>query len=155
MSLNQIPIHGDLSGMCPLLSGCVADCELADAIAALSNLHQVTAKHVLFRQGDPPSRLLLLKAGEVILTIRLGDNSVMGFRAAPGSLMGLPAVAGNQPYTMTATVTKNSELYAISVASFRMIVGGNPRLSYRVLELLASQVRSTRLLLCTPLPSAT
>ena len=56
---------------------------------------------------------------------------------------------------MTATVTKDSDLHAISVATFRRIVGGNPRLSFRVLEILASEVRSARLLLSTALSSVT
>jgi len=138
-----------------LLSECVADCELADAIEALSKLRQVAAKRILFQQDQPPSRLFLLKAGEVVLTSRLADKSVVGFRAVPGSLIGLPAIAGNRPYSMTATVTKNSELHAISVVTFRQIVGGNPRLSFRVLEILASEVRSARLLLSTALSSVT
>jgi CRP-like cAMP-binding protein len=133
------------------LSECVLDCELVDAIEALSRLRHVTAQRVLFRQGQPPSRLFLLKAGDVVLTSRLADKSVLGFRAAPGSLIGLPAVAGNRPYGMTATVTKNSDLHAISVSTFREIVGSNPRLSFRVLEILAGEVRSARHLASTAL----
>ena len=136
-----------------LISECVTDWELADAIEALSKLRQISAKRVLFRQGQPPGRLFLLKAGEVVMTCRLADTSVLGFRAAPGSLIGLPAIAGSQPYRMTATVTKNSDLHAISVATFREIVGSNPRLSFRVLETLTAQVRSVRMLASTALSS--
>jgi CRP-like cAMP-binding protein len=74
-----------------LLSECVADCELAAAIEARSRVVQVSSKRVLFRQDHPPSQLYLLQTGEVILTSRLADKSVMGFRAVPGSLIGLPA----------------------------------------------------------------
>lgn len=71
---------------------------------------------------------------------KLPDSSGLGFRAIPGSLIGLPAIAGNQPYTMTATVTKQATLRSISVTAFREITGSNPRLSFRVLEILASEV---------------
>jgi CRP-like cAMP-binding protein len=138
-----------------LLAECIADCELEDAIEALSSLRQIPAKRLLFRQGQPPSRLFLLKAGEVVLTSRLADKSVLGFRAVPGSLIGLPAIAGSWPYSMTATVTKNSDLHAISIHIFREIVGSNPRLSFRVSEMLAAEVRSTRLLVSTALSSVT
>ena len=138
-----------------LHSECNADCELADAIEALSNLRQIPAKRILFRQGQPPSRLFLLKAGEVVLTSKLADKSVLGFRAVHGSLIGLPAIAGSRPYSMTATVTKNSDLHAISISTFREIVGSNPRLSFRVLEILAAEVRSARLLVSTALSSVT
>ena len=138
-----------------LLSECIADCELSDAIEALSNLHQIPAKRILFRQGQPPSRLFLLKAGEVVLTSKLADKSVLGFRAVSGSLIGLPAIAGSRPYSMTAMVVKNSDLHAISISTFREIVGNNPRLSFRVLEMLAAEVRSARLLVSTALSSVT
>jgi CRP/FNR family cyclic AMP-dependent transcriptional regulator len=137
------------------LSECVVDSELADAIEARSALLRVVAKRVLFRQGQEPDRLYFLKSGEVVLTSRLANSSVLGFRAAPGSLIGLPAIAGNQPYTMTAIATRQSELHAITVGIFRDIVGSNPRLSFRVLGILASEVRSARLLVSNALSSTT
>lgn len=136
-----------------LLSECVADCELAAAIEARSKLLQIDCRRVLFRQGQLPDRLFLLQAGKVVLTSKLPDSSVLGFRAVPGSLIGLPAVAGNQPYSMTATATRDSGLHAISIPIFREIVGRNPRLSFRVLEVLAAEVRSARLLASAALSS--
>lgn len=133
------------------LSECVADCELAAAIEARSQLQCISNKRRLFRQGQPADKLFLLHAGEVVLTSRLPDQSVLGFRALPGTLIGLPAIAGDLPYSMTATVRKYSELYSISVFTFREIVGKNPRLSFRVLEILAAEVRSARLQISTAL----
>jgi hypothetical protein len=95
---------------------------------------------------NPTDRRFFLKTGEVILTSRLANASVLGFRGAPGFVVGLPAVAGNQPYSITRTATKRSELHAISVGVFRDIVRSNPRLSFRVLGILAGEVRSARLL---------
>jgi len=126
------------------LSECVDDCELAAAIEARSQLHRVCNRRVLFRQGQTADKLFLLHAGEIVLTSRLADGSVIGFRAVPGSLIGLPAIAGSQPYSMTASVRKYSELYSISIGIFREIVGNNPRLSFRVLEILAAEVKSAR-----------
>lgn len=127
-------------GLHILHSECAMSGELADAIEALSELRQITAKRILFRQGQPPDRLFLLKAGQVIMTRRLDDNSVIGFRAVPGSLIGLSAIAGSLPYSMTATVTKRSLLHTISLPTFREIVGSNPSVSFRVRKSLASSV---------------
>jgi CRP-like cAMP-binding protein len=138
-----------------LLSECVADCELAAAIEARSRLVQISKKRQLFRQGQSPDRLFLLRAGEVVLTTRRTDGAVLGFRAVAGSLIGLPAIAGNQPYSMTATVTRYSQLHAISMQTFRELVGMNPRLSMRVSEILAAEVRSARLQLAAALSSVT
>jgi CRP-like cAMP-binding protein len=135
------------------LSECVADCELAAAIEARSTLLRIETRRILFRQGQEPNRLFLLSAGEIVLTTKQPNGSTLGFRAVPGSLIGLSAVAGNQPYSVTATVARNSELYAISISTFRELVGRNPRLSFRVLEILAAEVRSARLLIATALSS--
>lgn len=137
------------------LSQCLADCELTDAIEARSRLLRIADKRLLFRQGQPPDRLFLLQAGEVVLTSKRPGGPVIGFRAVPGSLIGLPAIAGNVPYSMTATVTRYSELHAISILTFREIVDSNPRLSMRVLAILAAEVRSARHLLSTALSSVT
>lgn len=138
-----------------LLSECAADCELSAAIEARSRVLRIPNKRLLFRQGQASERLFLLQVGEVVLTSKRPDGSVLGFRAIPGSLIGLPAIAGNLPYSMTATVTRYAELHAISIRTFREIVGTNPRLSLRVLEILAAEVRSARLLLSTALSSVT
>jgi CRP-like cAMP-binding protein len=135
------------------LSECVADCELAAAIEARSTLLRIETRRILFRQGQEPNRLFLLSAGEIVLTTKQPNGSTLGFRAVPGSLIGLSAVAGNQPYSVTATVARNSELYAISISTFRELVGRNPRLSFRVLEILAAEVRSARFLIATALSS--
>jgi len=137
-----------------LLSECIADCELSAAIEARSRLIRIPRKRLLFSQGQSPDRLFLLIAGEVVLTSRLGDRSVGGFRADSGSLIGLPAIAGNQPYSMTATVTKVSDLHAISISAFREIVDSNPRLSFRVLEILAAEVSSARMLVSSAVRQA-
>lgn len=123
---------------------CVADSVLTDAIEARSSLLRIHSKRVLFRQGQEQSRLFLLKEGEVVLTSRLLDNSVLGFRAVPGSLIGLQAIACNRPYSMTATVTRYSELHAISIWTYREIVGTNPRLSSRIEEMLSPEIRPAR-----------
>lgn len=149
----SFPPERDRFPLFPVLSECVADIELANAIEARATLMHVAPKRILFRQGQQPDKLYLLKAGEVILTSRLADKSVTGFRAAPGSLLGLPAISGGQPYTMTATVTKNSDLHAVSSGIFREIIGSNPRLSLKVLQILAAEVRSARLLISTAGPS--
>ena len=54
---------------------------------------------------------------------------------------------------MTATVTKNSDLHAVSSGIFREIIGSNPHLSLKVLQILAAEVRSARLLISTAGPS--
>ena len=129
-----------------LISVTLPDATSTDTIdESRSQLTKISNKRRLFRQGQTADKLFLLHAGEVVLTSKQPNGSVIGFRAVPGSLIGLPAIAGNQPYSMSATVRRYSEIYSISLGTFREIVGKNPRLSFRVQEILAAEVKSARL----------
>jgi len=122
----------------------VDDCELAAAVEARSTLLKIGNRRKLFRQGQAAERIFLLRKGEVVLTLKLSDGSVLGFKVLPGTFVGLVAVAGNQPYSMTATVAAESELHAISKTAFQDVVGQNARLSSRVQQLL-DEAKSVRL----------
>lgn len=107
-------------------------CEFTAAIEARSALLRIAHRRKLFEQGQRPNRLFLLRTGEVTLTFRQADGSVSGFRAVPGAFIGLVALASDQPYSMTATASRDSELHAISKEVFREIMDRNPRLSSTV-----------------------
>jgi CRP-like cAMP-binding protein len=51
---------------------------------------------ILFRQGEPADCLYFVKSGEARLTMQAGDKEVT-IRAGQGSLLGIPAIVGNQP----------------------------------------------------------
>jgi CRP-like cAMP-binding protein len=128
----------------PVLSEYVAQGELAQEIETRSTPYSRTVDGILFREGDPPTRLYLLKKGEIMLTMHSADREVMRVRAGTGSLIGLPAVVSNEPYSLTATASVDAEIRQISREEFYNLVENRPRLCLDVLRILAAETRSVR-----------
>ena len=61
-----------------------------------------------------------------------------------GSLMGLPALIGNEPYTLTGTAQKGSEFGFVTREDFNSLMLTDPTLAVRVLRVLAAEVRTAR-----------
>jgi CRP-like cAMP-binding protein len=68
----------------------------------------------------------------------------MSITLHPGSLLGLPALIGNEPYTMTALAEKDAELGFVTREDFNSLMLTDPSLAVRVLRVLAAEVRTAR-----------
>lgn len=100
---------------------------------------------LLFRQGEDCSGLYLLRSGGAVLEIHsVAGVCVVSFHAPAGSLLGLPAVLANQPYSATATAFKGSIIGLISRYEFLKLMDSAPTLYPRALRVLASQIQSAR-----------
>jgi len=64
--------------------------------------------------------------------------------AGAGSLIGLPAIIGSKPYTMTATASCAVEVRQLSADDFTQMMQDEPRLSLNVLQILAGEIQSAR-----------
>jgi CRP-like cAMP-binding protein len=126
-------------------SAFVADSELIQALERYSVPVACEEERTLFRQGETPVGLYILRGGEAILTMTspLG-GVVISTSAHPGSLLGLPALIGNRPYTLTAVVPKRSEVHFVTREDFSHLMMSEPSLSLLVLRVLAAEVRSAR-----------
>lgn len=122
----------------------IADSELAYKISEKSQLFIYGANDVLFRQGDAPHFLYLLKCGEAVLTMQESGKIVMRLCAGAGSLIGLPAITGNKPYTMTARASGELQAYCLEAHQFEELIEAEPQLSLNILHILAAEVRSAR-----------
>lgn len=100
---------------------------------------------VLFRQGDDPGGLYILLKGKVTLTMASPDGKpILSAHAAEGSLLGLPGLIGNEPYTLTAIAHRGAELSFVTGAQFTSLMQSDPLLSLTILQVLAAEVRSAR-----------
>lgn len=126
-------------------SAFVADPQLVRALEDRSTPISCLREQVLFRQGEPPLGLYIVHRGEVTLSMdsRQG-NSLMTFQATSGSLLGLPGLIGNEPYTLTATALGGAQLRFVDRDSFLSLMQSDPLLSLKVLQVLAAEVRSAR-----------
>src|SRR5450631_942408 len=92
-----------------------SDERLTQALLGPSLSIQCDEGRILFSQGETPKGIYLLKSGEAALMMQAASGQiVLCQRALPGSILGLPAVIGNVPYTMSALVRKDSSLGFVS-----------------------------------------
>ena len=99
----------------------------------------------MFRQGDAPEQLFILHQGEATLTMHAPDGDlVFSVPAAVGSLLGLPGLVGNQPYTLTATAHAGAEVSSVAREAVMELMRTDPSVSLNVLKVLAAEVRSAR-----------
>jgi len=121
---------------------CILDRGLAELIIERS-VEIITQDGILFRQGESGDFLYFVKSGEVTLSMKAGDVEVR-MRACKGSLLGLPAMIGRQPYSMTAKACWDAEIFKLSTDAFNDLMKTEPRMQEAVLRILAGEVRAAR-----------
>jgi CRP-like cAMP-binding protein len=126
-------------------SAFLADPELIEALGIRSVPITCGADRILFHQGEAPQGLYILQQGEVTLTMDSASGAtIISSRATSGSLLGLPGLIGNEPYTLTAVAHNGARLGFVSRDEFTGLMQTNPLLSLKVLQVLAAEVRSAR-----------
>ncbi len=126
-------------------SAFVADTTLIQALEKRATPILCSADQVLFRQGEVPAGLYILDKGAATLTMNSTEGkSVMSVQTAPGSLLGLPGLVGNEPYTLTALARTGAELSFVTRDDFTALMQSDPLLALKVLQVLAAEVRSAR-----------
>lgn len=100
---------------------------------------------VLFRQGDSPEGIYIVRSGEIALTMTsVTGESCLRLTAGPGSVLGLPAVISNKPYSLTVIAQAGSQVVFVSSDRFHPLMAAEPDLSFMVLQLLAAEAHLTR-----------
>ena len=126
-------------------SAFIAEQELIDALAKRSASVSCAEDRVLFKQGESPAGLYILRKGRAVLSMQSATGvQVMSVTAFPGSLLGLPALVGNEPYTLTATALKGAALGYVAREDFASLMLTEPNIAMRVLRVLAAEVRTAR-----------
>ncbi|MGA9668620.1 MAG: cyclic nucleotide-binding domain-containing protein [Terracidiphilus sp.] len=123
----------------------VADPVLIQALEKRSTSVSCDEERILFRQGESPVGLFVLNSGQVTLTMDSAlTEAIVSVSAIPGSVLGLPGLVGNQPYTLTAIAHASAQLSFITREDFTSLMQTDPLMSLKVLQVLAAEVRSAR-----------
>ena len=89
----------------------VADSTLIQALEQRSISMPCSKGQILFRQGEDPVGLYILKRGKVSLILKTENGKeVVHLTVGPGSILGLPAVVGSDVYTLSAMACPGSEV---------------------------------------------
>jgi CRP-like cAMP-binding protein len=125
-------------------SAFVADPELLLELRKRSTPIDLGGNRILFRQGEEPKGVFILNRGIARLTTRSDGDAILSVQAAPGSLLGVPAVVGSKPYSLTAEALDGAEISFLTCDEFVHLMYTEPALSFRVLQVLAEEVRFAR-----------
>jgi CRP/FNR family transcriptional regulator len=126
----------------------VADIALIQALQQRSVSVPCMKGHLLFKQGETPAGLYLLKSGKASMVMTADDGEeVLRLTVGPGSILGVAAVVGKNSYTLGAMARPGSEVDFIARKDFEDLMQSEPSLFPKVLEVLAAEVRSARLAL--------
>ena len=127
-------------------SAFLADPELLEALRKHSIPLACEADRILFNQGDASTGLYILLKGEAALSMTGEDGALlMSIVATDGSLLGLPGLIGNQPYSLTAIARSGAQVNFIARDDFNALMQSQLNLLVKVLQVLAAEVRSARL----------
>ena len=126
----------------------IADPNLFQVIEQRSIPKPCLTGRILFNQGEAPIGLYLLKTGKAsrIMKLEKGEE-VVHLTVGSGSILGLPAVVGNVPYTLSAMAHQGSKVSFIASEDFEELIQAQPSLYPKMLEILAAEVRSARIAL--------
>ena len=126
-------------------SAFIADPELIQALEKRSTAISCGGDRVLFSQGDNPQGLYILDQGETILTMTSpSGQQVMQIEAPAGSLLGLPGLIGDEPYTLTAIARSGARLSFVPRDEFNSLMRADPLLALKMLQVMAAELRSAR-----------
>jgi CRP-like cAMP-binding protein len=125
-------------------SAFVADPELIEELEKRAARAEVRPDRILFRQGDEPDGVYILRKGTATLTSKSDGDAILKVQAGPGSLLGVPAVVGAKPYSLTAEAMEGAEISVLSCEDFVHLMHTEPSLAFRVLQVLAEEVRFAR-----------
>lgn len=126
-------------------SAFVAAPDLLQALEKNSIPLPCDGERVLFRQGDASTGLFILQSGEATLSMRSDlDKPILSVQANAGSLLGLPGLIGNQPYSLTAVACSGARVSFITRTEFTAFMHANPEAALKILQVLAAEVSSAR-----------
>jgi CRP-like cAMP-binding protein len=129
-------------------SSIAEDLELIEVLKSRSLPIFCGQGRTLFVQGDACNGLYILESGEAALVLNApSGRPVFCLNVGSGSLLGLPAVVGKKPYSMTAIVKKGASVSFVTPYDFEKLIEADPQLYPEVLQLLAAEVLSARLAL--------
>ncbi|MDR3753407.1 MAG: cyclic nucleotide-binding domain-containing protein [Terracidiphilus sp.] len=123
----------------------LADPELIRALSEHATPIVCDTDRILFQQDDPAVGLYILHEGEATLSMTSQDGrTILSVQARDGSILGLPGLISNQPYSLTAVARAGAQVSFLGRSEFTTLMESNPPLAFKILQVLAAEVRSAR-----------
>jgi len=102
-----------------------------------SDLLQIEAGKVVFREGDPGDTVYVVLDGKVDLRV----NGRLVETVGPGGLLGEMALIEQAPRVASATARTDCDLQPISEERFMSMIQQTPHFALQVMKVIASRLR--------------
>jgi CRP-like cAMP-binding protein len=123
----------------------VAEPDLLRALESRATPVWCRTERLLFNQDEPAVGVYIIREGCATLAMHSFDGRpIFSIEALPGSLLGLPALISDQPYSLTAIAHAGAKVSFVGRSEFFAIMQADPLLSLKMLKVLAAEVRTAR-----------
>jgi NTE family protein len=138
--------NADLTGavpqpISPLFAG-IAEDMLARLLADARTV-RVDAQDWLFRQGEPPGSLYVVRSGRLSVSVENGGRQTAVRTVGPGSALGELALLTRSPRSASVQAVRDSELVEVDAERFEELVRTNSTFAVSLLRELARQLQAS------------
>ena len=98
----------------------------------------------LFRCGEAAKGAFLIRSGQIRLTLAEAPLVYPSRVLGPGSIVGLPASFSGEPYSLTATATKDCRIDFIPRARLLNLFRHDAQLGYQIVRILSEEISDMR-----------
>jgi CRP/FNR family transcriptional regulator len=100
---------------------------------------------VLFRRGEPPFGIFLLRRGSISLRLEDDEGNVFVNRTVtPESILGLPACLSESRYSLTAQTLEEADLAFVARNTLTELIKEEPRIGLELLKALGDEIVDMR-----------
>lgn len=129
----------------PDSSAFVADPDLLRVLETRATPVFCRTERLLFNQDEPVAGIYIIREGAATLAMHSFDGRhIFSIEAPPGSLLGLPALISDQPYSLTAVAHAGAKVDFVGRSEFFALMQADPLLSLKMIKVLAAEVRTAR-----------
>ena len=126
------------------INNLISSAELREELERFSTITTKPKGSILFRRGDNPLGLFLVRKGRIALCLDCETKALPDRMLGPGAIVGLPASVSGNPYSLTAEVIQDSELAFVPRHLVISCVKNNPILGFEVISMLSSEICDIR-----------
>jgi len=105
----------------------IPESDLDDLVADGVQVKSFAAGEPLFREGDAPDGLYLIRRGSVMVVRNIAGREVVLSYLAAGNYVGEMALLSSSPRSATVKAAVGTEALVLGAAAFRRVVARNPR----------------------------
>lgn len=129
----------------PLFSG--LDNYALERLVAMSNEVTLAPGEYLVREGEIGNSMYIILDGELQVSKKAGDSSVVIAKRYPGEVLGEMAVLDSTPRYASIIALKPSQLLQIDQETFTALLDWSPTAARAILKTFAQRIRGTEALL--------